>query len=71
MRYPSIKEVQEDYDSSFRYDPNIVCHKCGKRYCIHEIQKFKRHIKEFFLIKNDILFLIDIFAHAHTYNKYI
>ena len=46
MRRPSTKEVEEDDDSSLPYDPNLVCHKCGKRYRIGEIQKFKRHIKE-------------------------
>ena len=35
-----------DDHSSLPYDPNLVCHKCGKRYHIGEIQKFKRHIKE-------------------------
>ena len=56
MRRPSTKEVQEDDDSSLPYDPNLVCHKCGKRYRDGEIQKFKRHIKEFCSLKNDNLF---------------
>ena len=46
MKRPSTKEVQEDDDSSLPYDPNLVCHKCGWKYRIGEIQKFKRHIKE-------------------------
>ena len=46
MRRPTTKEVQEDKDSSLPYDPNLVCHKCGRRYRIGEIQKFKRHINE-------------------------
>ena len=47
MKRPSTKEVQEDNDSSLPYDPNLVCHKCGRMYRIGEIQKLKRHIKEF------------------------
>ena len=38
---PTTKEMFEDDDSSFPYDPNLVCHKCGMKYCISEIQKFK------------------------------
>ena len=48
---PRTKEMFEDDDSSLPYDPNLVCHKCGMKYCIGEIQKFKRHIKEFCPIK--------------------
>ena len=43
---PTTAEVDLDDHSSLPYDPNLVCHKCGKRYHIGEIQKFKRHIKE-------------------------
>ena len=43
---PTTAEVDVDDHSSLPYDPNLVCHKCGKRYHIGEIQKFKRHIKE-------------------------
>ena len=43
---PTTAEVDADDHSSLPYDPNLVCHKCGKRYHIGEIQKFKRHIKE-------------------------
>ena len=43
---PTTAEVDIDEHSSLPYDPNLVCHKCGKRYHIGEIQKFKRHIKE-------------------------
>ena len=43
---PTTTEVDIDDQSSLPYDPNLVCHKCGKRYHIGEIQKFKRHIKE-------------------------
>ena len=42
----NLAEVDTDDHSSLPYDPNLVCHKCGKRYRIGEIQKFKRHIKE-------------------------
>ena len=46
-RRPTTKEVEaENEDTSLAFDPNLVCHKCGKRYRIGEIQKFKRHIKE-------------------------
>ena len=46
-RRPTTKEVEaENEDTSLAFDPNLVCHKCGKRYRIREIQKFKRHIKE-------------------------
>ena len=46
-RRPTTKEVEaENEDTSLAFDPNLVCHKCGKRYHIGEIQKFKRHIKE-------------------------
>ena len=46
-RHPTTKEVKaENEDTSLAFDPNLVCHKCGKRYRIGEIQKFKRHIKE-------------------------
>ena len=43
---PTTAEIDVDDHSSLPYDPNLVCHKCGKRYHIGEIQKFKRHIKE-------------------------
>lgn len=43
---PTTAEVDVDDNPSLPYDPNLVCHKCGKRYHIGEIQKFKRHIKE-------------------------
>ena len=43
---PTTTEVDADDHSSFPYDPNLVCHKCGKQYHVGEIQKFKRHIKE-------------------------
>ena len=43
---PTTAEVDIDDHSSLPYDPNLVCHKCGKRYRIGEIQKFKCHIKE-------------------------
>ena len=43
---PTTADVDADDHSSLPYDPNLVCHKCGKRYHIGEIQKFKRHIKE-------------------------
>ena len=46
-RRPTTKEVEaENEDTSLAFDPNLVCYKCGKRYRIGEIQKFKRHIKE-------------------------
>ena len=45
-KHPTTAEVDADEHSSLPYDPNLVCHKCGKRYHIGEIQKFKRHIKE-------------------------
>ena len=45
-RRPTTAEVDADDNSSLPYDPNLVCHKCGKRYHIGDIQKFKRHIKE-------------------------
>ena len=35
---PTTAEVDLDDHSSLPYDPNLVCHKCGKRYHIREIQ---------------------------------
>ena len=49
---PTGAEADTDDNSSLPYDPNLVCHKCGKRYHIGEIQKFKCHIKELCPMKN-------------------
>ena len=43
---PDTAEIDIDENPSLPYDPNLVCPKCGKRYRIGEIQKFKRHVLE-------------------------
>ena len=45
-RRPLTAEVDVDENPSLPYDPNLVCPKCGKRFHIGEIQKFKRHALE-------------------------
>ena len=37
-RIKEMEPVQEPYD------PNLVCPKCGKQYCMLQIQKLRRHI---------------------------
>ena len=39
-----LEESGENLDNDRPYDPNLVCPKCGKQYCVGEIQKLKRHI---------------------------
>ena len=43
---PDTAEIDVDENPSLPYDPNLVCPKCGKRFHIGEIQKFKRHVLE-------------------------
>ena len=43
---PDLSLVDVDENPSLPYDPNLVCPKCGKRFHIGEIQKFKRHALE-------------------------
>ena len=45
-RPPDLDVVDIDENPSLPYDPNLVCPKCGKRYHIGEIQKFRRHVLE-------------------------
>ena len=41
------KDTKElDIQDSLPYDPNLVCPKCGKRYRIGQIQRFKCHVQE-------------------------
>ena len=39
-----LEDSGENLDNDRPYDPNLVCPKCGKQYCVGEIQKLKRHI---------------------------
>ena len=39
-----LEESGENLDDDRPYDPNLVCPKCGKQYCVGEIQKLRRHI---------------------------
>ena len=45
-RSPPTHSDDEDNILSLPYDPNLVCPKCGKRYRIGQIQRFKRHAEE-------------------------
>ena len=38
-----LEELGEN-DDDRPYDPNLVCSKCGKQYCVGEMAKMKRHI---------------------------
>ena len=46
MTRPPTDTKELDVQDSLPYDPNLVCPKCGKRYRIGQIQRFKRHAEE-------------------------
>ena len=46
MTRPPNDTKELDVQDSLPYDPNLVCPKCGKRYRIGQIQRFKRHVEE-------------------------
>ena len=46
VRPPSDSSDEDSSDNNMPYDPNLVCPKCGKRYRIGGIQRFKRHVEK-------------------------
>ena len=46
VRPPSDSSDEDSSDNNVPYDPNLVCPKCGKRYRIGGMQRFKRHVEK-------------------------
>ena len=41
------RRIEDEEEDDIPYDPNLVCPGCNARYRVGEIQKLRRHIREF------------------------